>query len=231
MTTTPHRAVYSGRYSSPSSVLLFSLSLIYSLRIGNCAFTRSFIAHPPLPTKRTAGREIHITDPHVSESMRERRFSRNDPGTPIHSFQMTSKESASTSSALENGLSFIGSSTSAIVSLGFFAALAYYRDALMVTFFLGAIGNAILGKILKRLLNQDRPTSDAPQPSDKGMPSSHAMSLGFIGTFTSLLLPPFGIPIACYVLISVYYRVRMKLHTTDQVLVGLGVGGRNQNCC
>jgi dolichyldiphosphatase len=144
---------------------------------------------------------------------------------------MTSKESASISSALENGLSFIGSSTSAIVSLGFFAALAYYRDALMVTFFLGAIGNAILGKILKRLLNQDRPTSDAPQPSDKGMPSSHAMSLGFIGTFTSLLLPPFGIPIACYVLISLYYRVRIKLHTTDQVLVGLGVGGRNQNCC
>eukprot|EP00550_Attheya_septentrionalis_P002659 CAMPEP_0198290116 /NCGR_PEP_ID=MMETSP1449-20131203/8088_1 /TAXON_ID=420275 /ORGANISM="Attheya septentrionalis, Strain CCMP2084" /LENGTH=207 /DNA_ID=CAMNT_0043988561 /DNA_START=243 /DNA_END=866 /DNA_ORIENTATION=- len=140
---------------------------------------------------------------------------------------MTSKESASISSALENGLSFIGSSTSAIVSLGFFAALAYYRDALMVTFFLGAIGNAILGKILKRLLNQDRPTSDAPQPSDKGMPSSHAMSLGFIGTFTSLLLPPFGIPIACYVLISLYYRVRIKLHTTDQVLVGLGVGATN----
>ena len=87
----------------------------------------------------------------------------------------------------------IGGSTSIVVSGSFFVALAYYRDALMITFFIGSIGNAVLGKVLKRILNQERPseldTVDMKlKPSDKGMPSSHAMSLGFIGTFTGLIV-------------------------------------------
>ena len=54
--------------------------------------------------------------------------------------------------------------------------------------FIGSILNAIVGKILKKILNHDRPAelelSDKVKlkPSDGGMPSSHAMSLSFIGT-------------------------------------------------
>jgi membrane-associated phospholipid phosphatase len=103
----------------------------------------------------------------------------------------------------------------------------------MVSFFLdGAISNDILSKILKKLLNQDRPTPTdtatntiiMEQPSDKGMPSSHAMSLGFIGTFTALTLPWTRLSILLYVEISLYYRIHTKLHTKEQVGVGLIVG-------
>ncbi|CAB9526225.1 PAP2 superfamily [Seminavis robusta] len=128
----------------------------------------------------------------------------------------------------------IGASTSIVVSGTFFVALAYYRDALMITFFMGAIGNAVLGKILKRILNQERPqeldTVDMKlKPSDKGMPSSHAMSLGFIGTFTGLVVPIPGIqiPILIYSLISLWYRIDTKLHTWQQIAVGFVVGTTN----
>ena len=60
-----------------------------------------------------------------------------------------------------------------------------------------------------------------------GMPSSHAMSLGFIGTFTGLTLPQLQVPILIYGVISLYYRVHTQLHTKEQVAVGLIVGALN----
>eukprot|EP00568_Trieres_chinensis_P007604 CAMPEP_0183295452 /NCGR_PEP_ID=MMETSP0160_2-20130417/3402_1 /TAXON_ID=2839 ORGANISM="Odontella Sinensis, Strain Grunow 1884" /NCGR_SAMPLE_ID=MMETSP0160_2 /ASSEMBLY_ACC=CAM_ASM_000250 /LENGTH=222 /DNA_ID=CAMNT_0025456939 /DNA_START=315 /DNA_END=983 /DNA_ORIENTATION=+ len=133
----------------------------------------------------------------------------------------------------EKSIAAIGKSTSSMVSLTFFAALAYWRDAFMISFFIGAISNGILGKVLKRVLNQERPEElDSNEdiklkPNDKGMPSSHAMSLGFICTFTALGLPKTAVPLAFYVLISLYYRVKANLHTFEQVLVGLIVGVSN----
>jgi membrane-associated phospholipid phosphatase len=128
----------------------------------------------------------------------------------------------------------VGASTSSIVAITFFLVLAIQRDALMVAFFVGAIANGILSKVLKKILNQDRP-SDAivtsvaavEQPSDKGMPSSHAMSLGFIGTFTMLTWEWTRLVIPVYAAISLYYRVQTRLHTTEQVVVGLVVGATN----
>lgn len=129
----------------------------------------------------------------------------------------------------------VGSSTSIIVSITFFLVLAIQRDALMVAFFVGAIANGILSKILKKILNQDRPSDAAivtpiaavEQPSDKGMPSSHAMSLGFIGTFTMLTWEWTRLIIPVYAAISLYYRVQTRLHTREQVVVGLIVGSTN----
>ena len=101
----------------------------------------------------------------------------------------------------------------------------------MVSFFIGAISNGILSKVLKRLLNQERPSNVSlavkEKPSDMGMPSSHAMSLGFIGMFTALTLPQSQIPILMYVAIALYYRVHTQLHTKEQVAVGLIVGMLN----
>jgi len=132
--------------------------------------------------------------------------------------------------AIQGYLSLIGKSTSAAVALTFFAVLAYRRDALMVTFFIGAIGNGIAGKILKQLLDQDRPeelelNGDIKlKPGDKGMPSSHAMSLGFICTFTALGIPWTAVPLLIYVILSLYYRVKANLHTFEQIVVGLVFG-------
>eukprot|EP00429_Kryptoperidinium_foliaceum_P011195 CAMPEP_0176002642 /NCGR_PEP_ID=MMETSP0120_2-20121206/754_1 /TAXON_ID=160619 /ORGANISM="Kryptoperidinium foliaceum, Strain CCMP 1326" /LENGTH=144 /DNA_ID=CAMNT_0017335241 /DNA_START=235 /DNA_END=669 /DNA_ORIENTATION=- len=88
----------------------------------------------------------------------------------------------------------IGSTTSMTVAGMFYLVLAWKRDALMVSFFIGSISNGILSKILKKMLKQERPpdldeSAMEIRPSDNGMPSSHAMSLGFIGTFTAMQLP------------------------------------------
>lgn len=132
-------------------------------------------------------------------------------------------------------ISLLGKSTSSFVSLTFFAVLAVRRDAYMISFFIGAISNGILSKILKKILNHDRPEaldlSDhiKLKPSDGGMPSSHAMSLGFIGTYTALgvaeSMPWLVALIVPYVALSLYYRVKSSLHTVDQVAVGLVLGG------
>jgi len=132
-------------------------------------------------------------------------------------------------------ISLLGRSTSAFVSLTFFAFLAVRRDAYMISFFIGAITNGILSKVLKKVLNHDRPEaldrSDhiKLKPSDGGMPSSHAMSLGFIGAYTALgvaeSMPWLAGLIAPYIVLSLYYRVKSSLHTVEQCGVGLFLGG------
>jgi membrane-associated phospholipid phosphatase len=113
----------------------------------------------------------------------------------------------------------------------------------MVSFWLGAIGNAILSKVLKNMINQSRPpelytTDMAVAPSDGGMPSSHAMSLAFIGTVTALLLPSntgviwamaaVRLTLVVYAAISLFYRVQVKkFHTWEQIAVGVAVGACN----
>lgn len=126
----------------------------------------------------------------------------------------------------------VGKTTSMLVAGTFYAVLAYQRDALMVSFFIGAISNGILSKVLKKIINQERPAEfveanlELP-PSDNGMPSSHAMSLGFICTFTALQIHSATIPLTIYVLISLWYRVQTKLHTFNQISVGLVLGIMN----
>jgi membrane-associated phospholipid phosphatase len=127
----------------------------------------------------------------------------------------------------------IGSSTTIVVSGLFFLVLLWKRDALMVSFFIGAISNGVLSKILKKLINQTRPPElehvDDIQlkPGDKGMPSSHAMSLGFISTFIACNLSWTQMPLFVYAVVSLIYRVQVKLHTWQQVVVGSIVGSTN----
>ncbi len=110
----------------------------------------------------------------------------------------------------------------------------------MVNFFVGAISNGILSKVLKRVLKEKRPaeldiSTMAIAPSDNGMPSSHAMSLGFICTFTAFQVPWTALPLLVYTVVSLIYRVRTKLHSLDQILVGAVIGSLNGaiwwSCC
>ena len=124
----------------------------------------------------------------------------------------------------------MGGATSAFASVAFYAVLAWKRNGVMAAFFLGSIANAVLSKVIKKLIAQTRleelETSALRLiPSDSGMPSSHAMSLGFIGTFT-LHLPIWwtDVPILLLTITSLAYRVQVKLHTWGQVAVGLTVG-------
>ena len=128
----------------------------------------------------------------------------------------------------------VGSTASIFVSLTFFLFLAAFRNASIITFFIGSIYNGILAKVLKLLIDQNRPDNInegiKDKPNDKGMPSSHAMSLGFIGTGTAIAMPVLTIPLVVYVCVCLYYRIQMNLHTREQILVGLVVGSKFYFC-
>ena len=119
-------------------------------------------------------------------------------------------------------LKVVGVSATYVTSVIFLVTLAIRRDAFMTSFFLGTVMNGILSKIFKQILDIDRPTNDVENaPSDKGMPSTHAMSLTFLGT-TAVLFNPFIsiFVIVPYVMISLRYRIQARLHTTNQIIVG-----------
>ena len=75
----------------------------------------------------------------------------------------------------------VGENTKWIVSITAAGVLLYRRDALAVSVIVGALSNAVLGKVLKRILRQKRP--DGAPLADPGMPSSHAMSLLFLSCY------------------------------------------------
>jgi len=130
----------------------------------------------------------------------------------------------------------VGKTASILVSVSFFLLLAYQRDAIILTLWIGSILNAIASKVAKKVLNHERPAelqdSDKIKlkPSDGGMPSSHAMSLSFIGTSILGGIIPVeyrlvsSIVMIIYATIALRYRVRDHLHTVNQVAVGVVLG-------
>ena len=172
-------------------------------------------------------RDLQVLRPPATASMSTRTSLKES--TSDDNASSLSSSSSSSSSILTVIITKIGSTTSTVVAGTFFVALCYKRDALMVSFFLGAICNAVFGKVLKKILKIERPVDvdgddNADRPNDNGMPSSHAMSLGFICTFVALLVPTTALPLLIYAGISLVYRVRVNLHTVDQIAVGAFLG-------
>lgn len=100
----------------------------------------------------------------------------------------------------------------------------------MISYFLGSIVNGLLSKLLKRLIHQERPAAlqtnetMTVKPEDNGMPSSHAMSLGFICSYATFLLPETRVFLLVFTALSLVYRVQVNLHTWEQVGVGVILG-------
>lgn len=201
----------------------------------------------PVPTFRPQSVTLHTNT--ISDKRRTLR-PRTELAYPPHKLQASTKASndsnlsqdnvsanmamteENTPSMLSTVVTKIGSTTSILVAGTFYAVLCYQRDAFMLSFFIGAISNGILSKVLKKVLQQSRPSELDPSsmelvPGDNGMPSSHAMSLGFICTFTALTLPITTIPLILYALISLVYRLQVKLHSLDQIAVGSVIGSFN----
>ena len=131
----------------------------------------------------------------------------------------------------------IGKNTKWIVSLSAAAVLLYRRDALAVSAIAGALSNAVLGKVLKRILQQKRP--DGAPLADPGMPSSHAMSLFFLSCYLCSAIvswTPTWSPLQGAAAIAsllgfaasgAAWRVKSGLHTAAQVVVGGLLSGTN----
>ena len=125
-----------------------------------------------------------------------------------------------------------------VVSGTAFATLCWRRDLPTASCIFGAVLNALLGKVLKRIFNSSRPTGAAL--TDPGMPSSHAQSLFFFASYLSLVVDDLVIesfvgsapiiraafPAACFGTAAVLanLRVRAGLHTYAQVSVGGAFG-------
>lgn len=117
------------------------------------------------------------------------------------------------------------------VVAGSAAAVVLYRhDLAAVLCVSGAVGNALLSKVLKRLLNEARP--EGARLADPGMPSSHAQSLFFFASYlgcaaadapvAALRMGAVGLlPLAGFL---AWQRVCAGLHTPAQVLVGGIIG-------
>ncbi|KAK4262144.1 hypothetical protein QN277_027735 [Acacia crassicarpa] len=121
----------------------------------------------------------------------------------------------------------------------FFGALILWRhDAESLWFAAGSILNAMFSVLLKRILNQERPST---VKSDPGMPSTHGQSIFFFVAFAILssiewlgLSVPSSIISGLVLALGSYFsylRVSQQLHTASQVVVGAIIGSIDSILC
>eukprot|EP00898_Chlorokybus_atmophyticus_P004910 jgi/Chlat1/541/Chrsp103S01121 len=126
----------------------------------------------------------------------------------------------------------INESTKWTVSLAAFGYLCYCRFSPAACWCLvGSVANAFASKVLKALINQSRPPN--ARKADPGMPSSHAQSLFYFGSYISLAaLSRFRTPQAVSTSVAAmamstfmtWLRVELGYHTFDQVAAGAFFG-------
>ena len=134
-------------------------------------------------------------------------------------------------------LAAVNESTKFVVSCTALAFLLLNPSAETCWALLGSVVNSVNGKILKRILNHERP--DGAIKADPGMPSSHATSLSYLSVYGAASLayfkdaaPALGYPAqlavsAVLVVLGIflsYLRVKTGYHTPPQVIVGYGLG-------
>ncbi|CAM9988236.1 unnamed protein product [Ascophyllum nodosum] len=147
---------------------------------------------------------------------------------------------------MEAAVDALGGSTQWLVAGSVGATLVTRADAETLVWVLGSLLNAVFGKALKKTINQARDSFQKVRPDgsrlkDPGMPSSHAMSLFFLGTYLVIGLEEHGIVncpvpewpldtpqtqvlLSLYALTASLWRVKAGLHTLSQVSVGAIVG-------
>ncbi|KAK8962855.1 hypothetical protein KSP40_PGU013810 [Platanthera guangdongensis] len=123
-----------------------------------------------------------------------------------------------------------GGSKWLVASLFGFVIL-WKHDAEAMWAAMGAVVNAGLSTILKRILNQQRPSAFRSGP---GMPSTHAQSIFYaavfaVASFTRLAgINVFTVGVGVITFLCGSYlswlRVSQRLHTVNQVLVGAALG-------
>ncbi|KAL1815525.1 hypothetical protein ACET3Z_018099 [Daucus carota] len=114
----------------------------------------------------------------------------------------------------------------------FSLVLILRHDAKAIWITMGAILNVGLSITLKKILNQERPSSASK--SDPGMPSSHAQSIFYIVFVVilsmmdwagmNLLTAPFAGAVLAFGSYFAWLRVSQGFHTISQVVVGAVAG-------
>jgi len=145
------------------------------------------------------------------------------------------KKSSVSFGILRLAFDIVGSSTRWTVALSVLISLVVLRDPFTLAMVIGSVLNAIFGKILKKIIDEERPEVAKGIKESSGMPSSHANSLFFFASFLSLAtqspvdwLPISSWAVVCilfsYATISSLWRVHSGLHTYPQITAGAVLG-------
>ncbi|XP_057449354.1 lipid phosphate phosphatase epsilon 2, chloroplastic-like [Lotus japonicus] len=204
-------------------------TLFASARSHSFSASRSFLSGEFVPKKLSLGRNTNwVSSPMNASASR-------DGGNSDENIQVFEQEAlidAGSSKFLSQDMEYKLNRLSKWIVAALFAGLILWRhDVEALWFGAGSVLNAVLSVWLKRILNQERPST---VKSDPGMPSSHAQSIFFTVIFVILSsiewlgLNGFTIAISGLVLafgsFFSYLRVSQQLHTTSQVLVGGAIG-------
>ena len=128
---------------------------------------------------------------------------------------------------------FVGKSAKLLVSSSAGLSVLLSSSWLPLYYIFGALLNALLGKIIKRIVRQPRPPTS--KKGGYGMPSSHAHLLFYFLTITTFLSRKYyssymslilSLLLSGYAISASYWRVVDGLHSLLQTFVGaaLGVG-------
>jgi len=129
-------------------------------------------------------------------------------------------------------LNLVNKSTKYVVIGTTAAAVLWHRDLNVCWALIGAVLNAFVNKLMKRLLNIERPNTGLHFKTDPGMPSSHAQSLAYLGTYPAATwisahhlagAAPAAVIVAGAMSFA-WLRVRCGYHTVPQVVVGFVLG-------
>jgi dolichyldiphosphatase len=139
--------------------------------------------------------------------------------------------SALPASGALTALAVVNEATKFVVSFAALCVLLHFRNAAAAAALFGSILTSLAGKLLKRLLAHARPAG--ARKADPGMPSSHAVSLGYLATYAASalfasstsrhLLWPAALQALGLALTAL--RVVLGYHTVPQVVVGYALGG------
>jgi len=127
----------------------------------------------------------------------------------------------------------INSLTKWLVSGAAFCALVWRHDVYVAWCLLCSIFSVISCKVLKKLINHDRP-DNSPQKPDPGMPSSHANSLAYLAVYVAIsVVGSWGhtgisrLVASSVVMLAMFLtwmRVKCNFHSVPQVVVGFLLG-------
>ena len=102
-----------------------------------------------------------------------------------------------------------------------------FQNGSSVSFVLGALLCMLTARVLKRLINQERPLEAASWKKTEGMPSSHATNLTYYAARICLnfgLFSAQGVSTLLLWAVLLLWRIRYKYHTREQVLAGIALG-------
>ncbi|KAL3144042.1 hypothetical protein ABBQ32_003842 [Trebouxia sp. C0010 RCD-2024] len=123
-------------------------------------------------------------------------------------------------------LTLINDSAKWVVTLTAGGVLLWHHNVDVSWSLLGSIVTVFLCKVLKKLLNLQRPKY--AKKSDPGMPSSHASSLAYLSVYLAIawnpehyLLAYLGLVLAA---LLIPLRVILGYHSVPQVLAGAALG-------